>query len=266
MAVLSDADVDYGQKFFERVARHPLLSSTQERALATRAKAGDRSARDEMVRCNARLVLFMIYPYRNRGLSQEDLFQEGVVGLLRAIDKFEPARGFKFSTYATWWIRQAVSRAVANKADVIRVPSTVHDQRTAMRRHLSANPDATQSEIALAVGITEEELSDLLYAPRVVTGIHQEGGDGGDIVDMLADELAPDPADVGDGYAVLRTAVDDLPDSIRDVLRLRFGIDRDDPMSIVDVGRELGLPEHRVSGLQRQGLAMLRTALNRETV
>ena len=252
------------QDFFSQVARHSILSREEEQQLMRRVRAGDSRARETMVRHNIRLVIAIALPFQRPGIGLEDLFQDGMIGMERALTKFDPERGFKFSTYATWWIRQAIQRGVANKGDTIRLPVHVKDRQYRARRHITSNPDATDEEIADALGTDAHLVRTALSAPRASVSFDATYEDRIGWAETLPDPNAPDPAGIVAHEALVgpvRDAVEALPEPTRSVIRLRFGFDDQDPLSINEVSERLGLAGHRVSNLQREGLALLRAAL-----
>lgn len=253
--------------FFDRVAKHPILSAEQEQRLARKMRAGDRQAREELVRCNMRLVISIALPWRHRGLEFEDLFQEGCIGLEKALDKFDPDRGYKLSTYATWWIKQAVQRAAANKSETIRAPIHVQDRAYKIKLLREKEPELTDAQVAERLGATEQQIREAITAPRASVSIDAERSEETvSWADSIADDNSPDPyaEAMREGAAIpIRKAIKDLPSPIDQVIQLRFGIEKNsgEPMSIAQVGEALNIPGHRVSNLQREGLEMLREVL-----
>jgi len=257
--------------FLEEIGRHPLLTAAQEVELAKRIEAGDDAAKDEMVTANLRLVVHIAKRYQGQGLALLDLIQEGVFGLVRAAEKFDWRRGFKFSTYATWWIRQALQRALQKQAREIRLPLHVAERerrveraRGELTRDLDRAP--TEEELATKAGISLDELRDLGQAARVVASLDQPIGEDGTA--NLGDLLGADDADFTDDVHIrldeqaLHDALLALPEPQRAVLILRYGLVSGEPASTERVARELRMGPRRVRRLESEALAAL--ALRRE--
>ena len=266
------ATTDALQLFFQEVERYALLTADEEVALAQRAEQGDREARDRMVTANLRLVISIARRYQHMGLSLLDLIQEGVLGLIRAVDKYDWRRGFKFSTYATWWVRQGIQRALASKTREIRIPENVVDLE---RRVLRAERDLlarlgrqpTEDEIAAVADISPRRLEDLRKVARVVTSLDRPVGEEettslGDL--LPADQTGPDElVSVSLSERTLREAVERLPDLERRVVALRYGMDGDrEPRSLREVGRMLDMSPQRVRRIEIAALERL--AVSRE--
>ncbi len=257
--------------FLRRASRYPLLTAAEEAALAKRIERGDAAAKARMINSNLRLVVSIAKRYQRQGIPLLDLVQEGTIGLNRAVEKFDWRRGFKFSTYATWWIRQACQRAVANQSSTIRIPVHVHDQR----RELALTGEALYE--ALGREPTPLELSDATGIPvdRVVAALESAtasvslnagvGNDGdGELGDLVADPAAADP--VENVHEVLRrahvrAAVDDLPDPQRSVVQLRFGLNGAAPTSLEEISRRLSITRDRVRALETEALEALSDTL-----
>ncbi|HZQ03110.1 MAG TPA: sigma-70 family RNA polymerase sigma factor [Gaiellaceae bacterium] len=270
---LASATTDALQLFLDEAGRYPLLTAAQEVELAQRIERGDKDAKDLMINSNLRLVVSIAKHYQGRGLSLLDLIQEGIIGLIRAVEKFDYRRGFKFSTYATWWIRQAVQRGVGNKARTIRLPVHVLDRERKLARvesHLAAQlgREPSDEELLAAAGISEEELDQVREAARAVTSLDKplgDDGDGGELGDVVAQSAEPGPEDeviVSLTEQALRDAVRRLPDDQRRVIELRFGLVGDGPASLEETSRRLGTTADRVRRIERRALALL--AVNRE--
>jgi len=266
------ATTDALQLFFQEVDRHRLLTAAEEVELAQRVERGDREARDRMVTANLRLVISIARRYQGMGLSLLDLIQEGVLGLIRAVDKYEWRRGFKFSTYATWWIRQGIQRALASKTREIRIPENVVElERRVLRaeRELTASlgRQPTEDEIAEAAAISSDRLEDLRQVARAVTSLDRPVGEA---EDTPLGELLP-AGDAGPEEVVavslseqtLREAVRALPDLERRVVALRYGMEGDGkPRSLRQVGALLGMSPQRVRRIEIAALERL--AVSRE--
>jgi RNA polymerase primary sigma factor len=259
--------------FLNEAGRYPLLTAAQEVALAKRIERGDPEAKQLMINSNLRLVVSIAKKWQGHGLSLLDLIQEGVIGLIRAVEKFNWRRGYKFSTYATWWILQAVQRGVGNKARKIRVPLNVLDQERKLARverelagKLGREPD--DDELIAAAGMSEKTFRELRQAARAVTSLDRPMGadeDAAALGDVIARATEPGPEDeviVSLREQALRRAVERLPHPKREVIELRFGIGREGPASLDETGRELGLRPARVRAIERDALEQL--AVNRE--
>ena len=268
---LAAATTDSLQLFLNEAGRYPLLTAAEEVELAKRIEAGDAAAKETMINSNLRLVVSIAKKYQGHGLSLLDLIQEGVIGLIRAAEKFDWRRGFKFSTYATWWIRQAVQRGVANKSRTIRIPVHIAERETRIgraERELSAKlgRPPTDEEIAAAAKISLKHLKEVREAARAVTSLDKPLGDDNDasIGDLVGDtaNLVEEEVEVSLTETTLHTALQTLPERDREVLRLRYGLDSEEPKSLEEIGRVLGLTRERVRQIERQALERL--AVSRE--
>jgi RNA polymerase primary sigma factor len=266
-AWFSPASVDALDLYLAQIGRTPLLTKHEEQQLAQRIEAGDEAAKRRMVEANLRLVVSIAKKYRGHGVGFLDLIQEGTIGLVRAVEKFEWRRNLKFSTYATWWIRQAVQRAVANQSRTIRVPVHVHDRIRKIdraRRTLEARlgREATDEEVAreAKLTLTEVQGADRLR-PQTVSLQRPSGEDGdSELGDLIADRSAPDVTDtVADGLRTeaLGRALERLTPRLRKILELRYGLYGGEPMLLEAVGREVGLTRERVRQLESEALRRL---------
>jgi len=268
---LATATTDSLQLFLNEIGRYPLLTAEQEVELAKRIERGDAAAKEQMINANLRLVVSIAKRYQGHGLSLLDLVQEGVLGLIRAVEKFDWRRGFKFSTYATWWIRQAVQRGVQNRSRVIRVPVHVAElERKASRaeRELTGKLGRfpTEEEVADAAKMPLDKLRQAREAVRTLSSLDRPVGE--DESATLGDLIAAPEGDpvqelsvmLGDG--ALTDALDTLSPAQRQVLELRFGLSGDEPASLEKVGAELGLTRARVRELEQSALEQL--SRNRE--
>ena len=251
--------------FFAEVARHRLLSPAEELELARRIERGDPDATHRMIVSNLRLVVSIAKGFRDRGVPFLDLIQEGTIGLTRAVEKFDWRRGYKFSTYATWWIRQAVQRAVTGQSRDIRLPVHVTERqrklRNASRRlesTLGRRP--TLAELAEEAGISPRHAQEALDASYVVASLNQTIGEGdAELGELIEDEGADDPVGLVDDAltrARVRRAITLLPDRERRILELRYGFGCE-PMTLESIGREVGLTRERVRQLELETLARL---------
>jgi RNA polymerase primary sigma factor len=268
---LASATTDSMQLFLNEIARYPLLTAQQEVELAKRIERGDLAAKEQMINSNLRLVVSIAKRYQGHGLSLLDLIQEGVLGLIRAVEKFDWRRGFKFSTYATWWIRQAVQRGVQNRSRTIRVPVHVAElERKAARveRELTGKlgRQPLEEEVAEAAQIPLEKLKQARDAVRTLTSLDRPlGDDGGATLGDLIAAPDGDPAaelDVSLESGALAGALAKLAPEERRLLELRFGLGDSEPASIEQVAEELAISRDRVRRLERSALEQL--SRNRE--
>jgi RNA polymerase primary sigma factor len=256
------------QMFLNEMARYPLLTAAQEVELAKRVERGDSDAKNRMINSNLRLVVSIATKYQGHGLPQTDLIQEGILGLIRAVEKFDWRRGFKFSTYATWWIRQAVQRGVANKSRDIRIPVHILEREQKLARSereliASLGREPTEEEVAAAAKLSAKHDKEVREAARAVTSIDRPFSDGeGSLADVIAvsEEAAPDEeADKTLTRRAVREVVGQLPDAQRAVIELRFGLagDVEGPQSLESIGKRLGLSRERVRQLENEALTRL---------
>jgi RNA polymerase sigma factor (sigma-70 family) len=256
--------------YLREISRIKLLTREEEAELARRARAGDEAAKGRLIEANLRLVVQVARRYLNRGLPLSDLIEEGNIGLLRAAEKFEPERGLRFSTYAVWWIRQAVARALANQARTIRLPVHVEMLLGRYRREhqrltqvLGRAP--TPAELAQALGTSEDQVSELEELRLQPVSLDAPvGDDARRVVDTIADESA-DPAvaltRLFQARADLVAVLDDLAPNERTVLRRRFGLDGNDPETLEAIGRRLDYSRERIRQIEGSGLRKLRALL-----
>jgi RNA polymerase primary sigma factor len=251
--------------FMGQLGRWPLLTAAQEVELAKRIERGDPQAKERMINSNLRLVVHNARRYSGRGVSLGDLIQEGIIGLNRAVEKFDWRRGFKFSTYATWWIRQACQRAVANQSKTIRIPVHVDERRNKLGRvrqrfEATHGREPTLEELAEAGGMSVTHAQEALDAVDASVSLNQQfGDDGAELGDLFADPGSVDPeaaaVDALRGLAV-RQVLQKLPERERRIIELRFGFDGE-MMPLEAIGRELGITRERVRQLERDALERL---------
>ncbi len=257
-------------KYLAHIGRGQLLTHDEEIDLSNRAKQGDRKARERLIEKNLRLVVSVAKKYRGMGLPFEDLIQEGNIGLMRAVEKYDPDRGYRFSTYATWWVRQAVQRAVADKGRTIRVPVHMGEKIRKMARsynELSADfeREPTDADVADRLGWTVEEVRDVKDAMPDATSLNQPIGsdaDASELGEFVEDERASDtPGEVMRGMETegLGEAISRLPERQRHVLVRRYGLDEQDSATLAELSEELGVSRERIRQLQREAERMLKS-------
>jgi RNA polymerase primary sigma factor len=265
------SSADSLQLFLNEIGRYPLLTAAEEVALAKAVERGDAAAKERMINSNLRLVVSIAKRYRGHGTPFQDLIQDGVIGLNRAVEKFDWRKGFKFSTYATWWIRQAVQRSVAGQARTIRVPTHVHERRQTLGRHarkleVELGRPATHEELAKAADMPIKHVEEALAVPEARISMNQPVGSDsdGEFGDLFADENADDPGELAEDSLrrrAVRHALAELPERERRILELRYGIDGD-RQSLEAIGAELGLTRERIRQLERRALAKLADSLD----
>src|SRR5436190_3072094 len=260
------------QLFLNEAGRYPLLTAAEEVELAKLIERGDLQAKDRMINSNLRLVVSIAKKYQGHGLSLLDLIQEGIIGLIRAVEKFDWRRGYKFSTYATWWIRQAVQRGVSNKSRTIRIPVHIVEREQKIGRAtreltLKLERDPTDEEVAKAAKLPLKQVREVRHAARAVASLDKPVGSDGDaeLGDLIATQAPAIEEEVHVSLAeeTLRRAVNALPERERAIVKLRYGMDGDpDPKSLEEIGRTLGLTRERVRQIEAQALERL--AVQRE--
>ena len=265
-AEVAEATSDSLQLFLRDISQRPLLTAAEEVELAKRIEKGDTAAKNRMIESNLRLVVSNAKRYRGLGLPFLDLIQEGIIGLIRAVEKFDHRRGFKFSTYATWWIRQAMQRALQQQSRTIRIPVHVGQELSRVRaaeRRLSGElgRDATDEEVAKAVDLSVDELETLRAAERIPVSLETRVGSDGDTeLGALLPQDGPTPFDeleVELAETSIRKALERLDARGRQVIELRFGLDGNEPLPLREVAKRMGLSAEGVRKLERRALRTL---------
>ncbi len=270
-----ESTTDALQLFLREAGRHALLTAAQEVALAKRIERGDEAAKQRMIQANLRLVVSIAKNYRNQGLPFLDLIQEGTLGLIRAVEKFDWRRGFKFSTYATWWIRQAVARALADKARTIRMPVHIVERLQKINRaertlwpQLGREP--TVAEIADEASLLVQQVHDVRAAARASTSLDQPVGDAEDAVfgDFVAGDgpLPEEEVEQALRRQALAQALRTLTDREREVVAMRYGLADAEPQTLEEIGRRLGLTRERVRQIELESLRRLATLREMQAV
>jgi RNA polymerase primary sigma factor len=263
---LAQRTTDAMSLFLQEVRRHPLLTRAQEIELAQRIERGDLRAKEQLVNSNLRLVISNARKYQGHELPLLDLIQEGILGLIRAAEKFDWRKGYKFSTYATFWIRQAIQRALDNRARTIRIPVHLGQRERKIARAerelaVRLGRDPTDAEIAKDADLTLDELLEAREAARVVTSLDRPVGEEEDTslgTLLPSDQRGPEEeVDISLREDALRRALDRLPEREREVVKLRYGINGDDPTPLSETGRRLGISPDAVRRLERKALSEL---------
>lgn len=271
---MSYEDTDSGfQLYLRQIAQYPLLTPAEEVTLAAKIKKGNKAAKAEMIRANLRLVVKIARDYANLGLPLLDLISEGNIGLVKAVERFDPAKGGKLSTYGSWWIKQSIKRALANQGKTIRLPVHLVDKIAKIRRVGAGLSDelgreATDEEIAEEVGMNAAKVTKLKQASIRPASLDAPVGDdeSAEFGDLVGDEMAVDPfeqlrdknmqEEVGD-------LLEQLDDRERRIINARFGLDGSDPITLEEVGVKFGVTRERIRQLQNIALSKMRRALNK---
>ena len=263
---LASMTSDALQLFLRDARRYPLLTAEEEVELAKRIERGDLEAKERMINSNLRLVVSLAKRYQGHELPLLDLIQEGIFGLIRAAEKFDHRRGYKFSTYATFWIRQAIQRGLANKARTIRIPVHIGQRERKIaraERELAAKlgRDPTDEEVAKAAELPLDDVLETREVTRSMTSLDRPVGEEGEaqLGDLLpSEERGPEEeVEIGLREEALRAALERLPDRERDVIRLRYGINGDEPTPLREAGRRLGMSPEGVRRVEQEALRRL---------
>jgi RNA polymerase primary sigma factor len=256
-------------QYLGRVRGGRLLDADEEKELSRRARGGDMRARQRLIECNLRLVISIAKKYRGRGVAFEDLIQEGNAGLIRAVEKFDPEMGNRFSTYATWWIRQAVTRAVADHARTVRLPAHVVDAIYRLRRaenalSLELGREATEEEVVERLGVKPEEARRLREVSQPVTSINARinSEEGSEVGELLPDERSGDDyarVEAGRWELTLVEAVRSLPEREARIIEMRHGLDGGETRTLREVSEELGISQERARQVEIKALRTIRT-------
>ncbi len=267
-----DAFADDSVRLYLReIGKIPLLTQEEEADLAQRIVKGDKEAKDKMVEANMRLVVSIAKRYGGRGLDFLDLIQEGNTGLLRAVDKFDPGKGFKFSTYATWWVRQAITRAIADQARTIRIPvhmvETINKVlRTTRKLTTELNREPTNEEIAKALDMEPEKIDYVMRIKQDIASLDASVGRDGDdedsvLGDFVEDEERDSPEEAASNQILkeqLSEIISTLTDREQKIIRLRFGIGGGRPHTLEEVGNEFDVTRERIRQIEAKALSKLR--------
>lgn len=268
---LDDVSDDSVRLYLREIGKIPLLSSEEEMDLARRIVEGDKKAKDKMAEANMRLVVSIAKRYSGRGLDFLDLIQEGNTGLLRAVEKFDPDKGFKFSTYATWWIRQAITRAIADQARTIRIPvhmvETINKLlRTQRRMTQELNREPTIEELSKELDMEPEKIEYVIKIKQDISsldaGVGRDGEDDDSVLqDFIVDEDTVSPEDSASNQLLkeqVQETLSSLSDREQKIVRMRFGLDNGKNHTLEEVGQEFAVTRERIRQIEAKALAKLR--------
>jgi RNA polymerase primary sigma factor len=259
---------DSVQSYLKEIATVSLLSAADEVRLAKLIERGDQRAKDALIEANLRLVVSIAKRYVGRGLTLLDLIQEGNLGLIRAVEKFDWRKGFKFSTYATWWIRQAISRAITDQGRTIRIPVHMADvmnrvQRTSRDLSQNLGREPTPAEIGRALEMSAKKVEEVQRLTRETVSLEAPLGEGeASLADFIEDQDTPQPDRIAVDAMVrrdIRRILDGLSERERRILELRFGLTGEDPMTLEDVGKRLGVTRERIRQMELKTLRRLQS-------
>lgn len=262
--------------YMKKIGRIPLLTPQEEYETAKAVSEGDQKAKEKLIDSNLRLVVSIARDYLNRGLSMQDLIQEGNIGLMRAVEKFDYSRGFRFSTYATWWIRQSMTRAIADQSRDIRLPVHMNDQVVKVRRAQRSlvqelHREPTTKEIAekLGNGMTEENVSQILQVSQATVSLETPAGDEDDstLADFIEDKSILDPIEYANNELLkerIREILRELPEREAGILRMRYGLDDGVPKTLEEVGAVYNVTRERVRQLEQRALRRLKFKFGRD--
>jgi RNA polymerase primary sigma factor len=270
--IFDDVSDDSVRLYLREIGKIPLLNAEEELALAQRVVAGEKRAKDKMAEANMRLVVSIAKRYSGRGLDFLDLIQEGNTGLLRAVEKFDPDKGFKFSTYATWWIRQAITRAIADQARTIRIPvhmvETINKLlRTQRRMTQELNREPTIEELAKELEMEPEKVEYVIKIKQDITsldaGVGRDGDEDGEIVlgDFIEDEDGTTPEESAASQLLkeqVQSVLSTLSDREQKIIKMRFGLDNGKSHTLEEVGQEFAVTRERIRQIEAKALAKLR--------